>query len=79
MSMLIVKRREGEDLQFTMPGGAPVRLVIEEVRNRRVKFSIHADEEVKILRGELVETERIPADVHHDARRTIVPFPRHRR
>jgi sRNA-binding carbon storage regulator CsrA len=77
--MLILNRREGEELRFTDPEGRVVRVVVEEVHYRKVKFSIHAPEEIKVLRGELpAEAPAIPAHVRHDARRPIGGFPRRR-
>jgi len=71
MTLLILNRREGEELRFTDPEGRLVRIVVEEVHWRKVKLSIHAPEEIIVLRGELLaEAPAIPAHVRHDARRT---------
>ena len=78
--MLIFNRREGQDLQFTGPEGRTIKIVVEEIHQRRVKISVHAPDEIRVLRGELVDRppDAVPNNVRHDARRTIVPFPRHR-
>ncbi len=65
--MLMIARREGETLEFTLSpdidpatpigevlGGHPIRITVDEMRSNQVALAIDAPQAILVLRGELV-------------------------
>ena len=56
MLVLTRKSKEGKKaIIFFLPDGRPVNVTVEDVKHDAVRIGIEAPDDVKILRGELVQ------------------------
>ena len=53
--MLVLTRHPGETLTITSPGMNPIVITTIETRRNRVRLGIDADDNVKVVRTEIVQ------------------------
>ena len=56
--MLVIRRRAGEGLVVTYPGGETLEVDLLEIEGSQIKLGFKAPREVRVLRREIAETER---------------------
>tara|TARA_R110001599_G_C11728829_1_gene606489 strand:- start:80 stop:250 length:171 start_codon:yes stop_codon:yes gene_type:complete len=56
MKGLTLSRKEGEFIQLSLPDGQTIYVSINKLKGKQVKLKVYADESVKILRSELVDS-----------------------
>jgi len=63
--MLVLSRREGESLVFSLPDGGQVIVTVSRTGSGSVKLAVDAPEEVKIIRSELWQSPNEQMKVPH--------------
>jgi carbon storage regulator CsrA len=56
---LIISRKKGEQIQFTTPGGEEILITFLELKPGRVRVRVKAPQEIRIRRGETVDSKEI--------------------
>lgn len=54
MGLLVLSRKRDESLIVTMPDGRTIEVLVVRIDGRQVKIGIRADQDVRIVRKELV-------------------------
>jgi carbon storage regulator len=55
--MLVIRRRAGEGLVVTFPGGERLEVEILEIEGSQIKLGFQAPRHVRVLRREIADTE----------------------
>tara|TARA_B100001063_G_C16278830_1_gene318149 strand:+ start:255 stop:425 length:171 start_codon:yes stop_codon:yes gene_type:complete len=56
MKGLTLSRKEGEFIQLSLPNDQTIYISVNKLKGKQVKLKVYADESVKILRSELVDS-----------------------
>lgn len=56
--MLVIRRRAGEGLVVTFPGGERLDVELLEIEGTQIKLGFQGPRQVRVLRREIAETER---------------------
>ena len=57
MKGLTLSRKEGEFIQLSLPNDQTIYISVNKLKGKQVKLKVYADESVKILRSELVDSQ----------------------
>ena len=53
--MLVLTRKEDEAIILTMPSGKQIDIIVTEIKGNQVRISVDADDDVEIMREELID------------------------
>ena len=56
--MLVLTRRRNESIILTLADGSTIRVMVANVRGAKVQLAVDAPAEVRVVREELLTTER---------------------